>query len=200
MCNVKITVMMGVVAVLVLLGGAVDAQAEVVTVDELYDWVSAPYLITCLHLNGDFDLDDSPASNVYAVILSEVDSQLELNGIGKPNVGGDEFSFYTFGDSDQDFTPVFDIYFIIDNGDENLFDFTGGTLIFFDDDAVLGSESASINGGSLGVLSDIFFSSIDGVNFLDSVSVVTPEPATMSLLVLGGMGMILRKRRQGSCR
>jgi len=36
---VKITVMMGVVAVLVLLGGAVDAQAEVVTVDELLDVV-----------------------------------------------------------------------------------------------------------------------------------------------------------------
>ena len=92
--------------------------------------------------------------------------------------------------------PVYQVMFILNDDDPRLLSIEGaavtgglgGDLAFFKD-------VASINGGAFGDMSAIFFSE-NGGQTLNSVALVTPEPATMTLLVLGAFGLSQRRKRR----
>ncbi len=95
---------------------------------------------------------------------------------------------------------------IFQNGNsvfEETFTSNAAFLSFFQDNVLnLGAENAGVNGGSLNLeFSFDFSSAATGAGFNTGLIFGTPEPSSLALLALGGLGFaarlaLLRRRRR----
>ena len=140
-----------------------------------------------------------PREDIWALILSDVDGSRILNGYGY-SLGPDytSFRFRMFGDTSGTRVQASQIIFILNDDDPDLFwvnESTGHLTVGLGDDVVLQQQCVVINGKSPGDISDIYFEAGNQSSDLDSVYLGVPEPATFCLFGIGGLILILRRRR-----
>ena len=192
-----------VVAVVVMLVGVSGVGgATIVTTETIRAFVANAGINSCSYTTMDgFTVDGVAREDVWAVIVSEVDDDFFLNGYGRSLMFGDVagFQFEIFGGVENPLVAASQIIMIINDDDPELFmiDSFGILTLGLGEDEVFDKGHLSINEGEFGDISEIFFDYDSlGDHFLSSVVLSTiPEPATVVVLAIGGIGILVRRKR-----